>query len=546
MPSASSPDLAPSLKRPLLASSSPSQLPPATVINVLLLGETGVGKSTFVNAFVNYLMFDTLQQAEQSEPIVLIPVAFVITEGDQFDEFIVKFGNVDANENHEHQGQSVTQQCKSYVFNLNDRIRLRIIDTPGMGDTRGIDQDDKNIDHVLTYINNLSHLNAICLLLKPNTSRLNVFFRSCINQLLTYLTPIGYNNIIFCFTNARSTFFAPGNTGPLLRKMLKQERHDDISFQKENTFCFDSESFRYLAARKCGVTFDEFQTQECIKSWTTSVVESIRLLAFIQTREAYFLHEWQSPKKCALEISMLARPLMETLRLILYNWKLRETGINTNQIILKSNSVTVEICTNCAQSGTVQVGSFWLVVYGSHKNEANKQCLCHLNERHFAIEYTVEHELVALPMDISSDDFRNNFNDFLYKCDRLSYFLQQKGLSDRGDPFTPILERFLDEERQLSEVASTKSNLNRGVKEVLRSIRLMRQQNSMKLSKSNERLSLNQIDQIITELKSIPDVKKQIEFIKTSRHLKMQSHEYQMKIPSIKNKTFARLTNSLH
>jgi hypothetical protein len=432
------------------------------------------------------------------------------------------------------------------VFDLNDRTRLRFIDTPGMGDTRGIDQDDKNIDHVLTYLNNLSHLNAICLLLKPNASRLNVFFRSCINQLFTYLTPIGYNNIIFCFTNARSTFFAPGNTGPLLRKMLKQEHHEGISFQKENTFCFDSESFRYLAARKCGVNFDEFQIQECIKSWTTSVIESIRLLDFIQTREAYFLYEWQSPKKCALEISMLARPLMETLRLILYNWKLRETGINTNQIILKSKSVTVEICTNCAQSSTVQVGSFWLVVYGSYKNEVHKQCACPLNERHFVIEYIAEYGLVALPMDMSSDNFMTFFDSFLYKCDRLTYFLRQKGLSDRGDPFTPILDRFLDEERQLSKAASIKSNLNREVKEVLRSIRLIRQQNSMKLSESNERLSLNQIDQIISELKSIPDVNKQIECIKTSRQLKMQAHEYRVKVPSIKNKTFAKLTNSLH
>ena len=119
---------------------------------------------------------------------------------------MVKFGNVDSNEDYEHEGQSVTQQCKSYLFDLNDKLRLRIIDTPGIGDTRGVAQDVKNIDHILTYTNNLSHLNAVCLLLKPNASRLNVFFRSCVHQLLTYLTPAGYENIIFCFTNSRATF----------------------------------------------------------------------------------------------------------------------------------------------------------------------------------------------------------------------------------------------------------------------------------------------------------------------------------------------------
>ncbi|CAF4093903.1 unnamed protein product [Rotaria sp. Silwood1] len=32
-------------------------------INILLLGESGVGKSTFINAFVNYLPFDTFERA---------------------------------------------------------------------------------------------------------------------------------------------------------------------------------------------------------------------------------------------------------------------------------------------------------------------------------------------------------------------------------------------------------------------------------------------------------------------------------------------------
>ncbi|CAF4282325.1 unnamed protein product, partial [Rotaria sordida] len=135
----------------LSLTSSPSSV---TEINVLLMGETGVGKSTFINAFVNYLIFDTLEQAQQNEPIVLIPVSFLITTGNQFNEYIVKFGDIDSNENHEHQGQSVTQQCKSYIFKLNERLCLRLIDTPGMGDTRGLVQDEKNIDHILTYVNN--------------------------------------------------------------------------------------------------------------------------------------------------------------------------------------------------------------------------------------------------------------------------------------------------------------------------------------------------------------------------------------------------------
>ncbi|CAF4305376.1 unnamed protein product, partial [Rotaria magnacalcarata] len=152
-------------------------------INILLLGESGVGKSTFINAFVNYLKFHHLKRAEKN-PIVLIPVSFTITVDDDFTERVVKYEREDSlnNENHDGLGKSITQHCKSYVFILQDGEnrgqKLRIIDTPGIGDTEGLNQDDKNMQHVLSYINNLTHLNAICILLKPNNSRLTVFFRS--------------------------------------------------------------------------------------------------------------------------------------------------------------------------------------------------------------------------------------------------------------------------------------------------------------------------------------------------------------------------------
>ncbi|CAF4082946.1 unnamed protein product, partial [Rotaria sordida] len=132
----------------------PPPPPPPTneIINILLLGETGVGKSTFINAFANYLTFDSLEQAESNEPIVIIPVSFIMTIGDNFEERKIKFGEIDSfsNENFNTLGQSITQRCKSYVFALknDNRRQIRLIDTPGFGDTRGLDQDERNMEHI--------------------------------------------------------------------------------------------------------------------------------------------------------------------------------------------------------------------------------------------------------------------------------------------------------------------------------------------------------------------------------------------------------------
>ncbi|CAF1147706.1 unnamed protein product [Rotaria sordida] len=298
---------------------SPRELPKSDKsINILLLGESGVGKSTFINAFVNYLKFDELKQAEKN-PIVLIPVSFIMTIDDNFTERLVKFEGDDtlSNEDHDHLGHSVTQHCKSYVFTLKDDKnrdqKLRIIDTPGIGDTRGSSQDDVNLQHILSYINNLTHLNAICILLKPNNARLNIFFRSCFIQLIDLLGENTRDKIIFCFTNSRSTFYTPGNTAPALKTLLESLPMKKIPFTKDNTFCFDSESFRYLVARQNKIDFKNIEEEEYNDSWKKSSSESNRLLKHIRTKMSVDLipNELYSMKHAQLQINLMIRPMLE-------------------------------------------------------------------------------------------------------------------------------------------------------------------------------------------------------------------------------------------
>ena len=265
-------------------------------------------------------MFDTMEQAQSNKPLALMPVSFLVTEGDNFDERIIRFGDKDPNEDHAHPGQSVTQQCRSYIFTIDNQTKLRLIDTPGMGDTRGFDQDDLNLQYILSFINNLPHLNALCILLKPNEARLSVVSRSYFTRLVGFLGEHFRSNIVFCFTNTQATFFTPGNTGPLLREMLQSQTIRNIPFEKKNTFCFDSESLRYLIAQLDGAKFDDYQREEYKQSWITSVKESKRFLAYLcDELKSYPKIQWQSIEHAQFQMTLLVRPMLETLRNLFRN-----------------------------------------------------------------------------------------------------------------------------------------------------------------------------------------------------------------------------------
>jgi GTP-binding protein EngB required for normal cell division len=242
-------------------------------INILILGETGVGKSTWINGVANYLQFHTLEEAKQNKFTVIIPSEFSVTDEYGQTKIIKVQSDIEekslksTNESYEIKGASVTQHPMEYKVETSKYI-FHLIDTPGIGDTRGVDVDETNFKNILQFLNHFEDLHGICLLLKPNDARSTVAFRFCIKELMSHLHKSVIDNMFFCFTNSRGTLYKPGETLPNLQNLLASENIPINA--EEKCFCFDNEAFRFLACIKNGMKFEEEKEKPFESSWETS------------------------------------------------------------------------------------------------------------------------------------------------------------------------------------------------------------------------------------------------------------------------------------
>ncbi len=295
------------------------KLRPFKELNILILGETGVGKSTWINGFQNYLLYSSLEEAEENDLCSVIPTKFIVCD-ENFEEISVSTGE-DTNEV-QSTGKSATQQSKVYHFNLSDGTAVCLIDTPGIGDTSGIKQDKKNFENILNTLSDHEELHGICILLKPNNARMGVVFKYCLKELLTYLHRDASKNIMFCFTNSRGTFYRPGDTMPVLKTLLKSNLDVEIPVSQNTVYCFDSEAFRFLAAIKNKshpVKFPDEERENFAKSWERSCNETERMMKHIKSLTPHPIQNTMNLNFARQLVEKLTRPMAEITRNIQIN-----------------------------------------------------------------------------------------------------------------------------------------------------------------------------------------------------------------------------------
>ncbi|XP_029514774.1 uncharacterized protein LOC115128781 [Oncorhynchus nerka] len=168
---------------------------------VLLMGATGVGKSTLINYIANYILGVNF---EDNKRFQLIP--------------------------DEKKSQTASQSTAITVYEIfgheGDRVTfsVTIIDTPGFGDTNGIEQDQlitKNLQELFESKNGVHQIDAVCFVVREDEVRLTLTQRYIFESILSIFGKDIEKNILALITFGKAAQTNISVTADFRTKMLR-------------------------------------------------------------------------------------------------------------------------------------------------------------------------------------------------------------------------------------------------------------------------------------------------------------------------------------
>ena len=154
-------------------------------LNIMVIGDTGSGKSTWLQCLLNYLQEIQLEEDERY---------YLFDEKALLDEYQNKNGS-------KFPSFSIIEKPTIYNIEPNKLFNkpIRLIDTPGFGGTRGIRYNERIIEDIknLFQSSEIESINTICFFFKANQGRARDWF---VPKIISLFNNEIKNNVVFIFT----------------------------------------------------------------------------------------------------------------------------------------------------------------------------------------------------------------------------------------------------------------------------------------------------------------------------------------------------------
>lgn len=211
-----------------------------TSSNIMVIGETGVGKSTWIHSFINYMQTIQLEENDRY---------YLFDEKSLQEQYQQKHGK-------KPEGCSVTDEPAIYNIEASMLFKnpIRLIDTAGFGDTRGPKYDEKITEDIRNLFEGaeIENLNAVCLIFKANQTRSTDRLKQVMNKLFSLFGNEIKNNIIIIFTFAdnfkqiEALNTLKDKKGPFYQILGDVDKLPYFAFNNMAYFTDDRESFEKI------------------------------------------------------------------------------------------------------------------------------------------------------------------------------------------------------------------------------------------------------------------------------------------------------------
>uniref|UniRef100_A0AC35FLC4 G domain-containing protein n=1 Tax=Panagrolaimus sp. PS1159 TaxID=55785 RepID=A0AC35FLC4_9BILA len=233
----------------------------SSTFNIVLVGPFGSGRSTLINAALNYTEYSTYENALSRKLIAPIPYKFSILD-DHFHEHVVCSKELPENCPENFSSTSgVTQKPKEYELYYNGK-NYRFIDTVGYGSNAAKDGIMLN----LVFLKSMKHIDAIWFTIS-GTQNLGVddtWIRSIVKSIPKLL----YSRVYFVFTNIQGKHSLRFNANvAVIAKFFSNIK--EFSFGEKNVFTIENNCLKSLYAQRDGCSLTDVQVS-IDKTWMES------------------------------------------------------------------------------------------------------------------------------------------------------------------------------------------------------------------------------------------------------------------------------------